>query len=253
MELSKRIEFSANLSLIIALTTLLLAACAAIGGPAVAGRDVAATRPAQARAAAAQETTGANVIPIKVTYFTPAQTEGPYYPVEKPADRDNDLVDLAGASGTAAGDILEFDGTLYDGSGMPVAGAIIEIWQTDNNGIYLHPNDRGRARRDVNFQSYGEAVTADDGSYHFRTIVPGRYEPRPRHIHVKVRLNGQEQLTTQFYFDNDPTLASDSIFAGASEEQEAMIMQVDEGVDAAGSPALLGKRDIILRRQLPNP
>ena len=136
---------------------------------------------------------------------------------------------------------------------MPVAGAIIEIWQTDNNGIYLHPNDRGRARRDVNFQSYGEAVTAHDGSYHFRTIVPGRYEPRPRHIHVKVRLNGQEQLTTQFYFDNDPTLASDSIFAGASEEQEAMIMQVDEGVDAAGNPTLLGRRDIILLRQLPNP
>ena len=105
----------------------------------------------------------------------------------------------------------------------------------------------------MNFQSYGEAVTADDGSYHFRTIVPGHYEPRPRHIHVKIKLNGQEQLTTQFYFDNDPTLASDSIFAGASEEQEAMIMQVDEGVDAAGNPALLGKRDIILRRQLPNP
>ena len=91
-----------------------------------------------------------------------------------------------------------FGGRLYDAAGMPVAGAVVEIWQTDDNGAYLHPRDPDSWRRDVNFQSYGEAVTGEDGGYSFRTIMPGSYAPRPRHIHVKVRLGEQELLTTQF-------------------------------------------------------
>lgn len=101
--------------------------------------------------------------PIEVTYFTPAQTEGPYYPVSKPEDRDNDLYLLEGALARPAGTILAFDGSLYDGAGMPVSGAVVEIWQTDNNGAYLHPADSASSRRDVNFQSYGESVTDESG------------------------------------------------------------------------------------------
>ena len=186
------------------------------------------------------------VAPIEVTYFTPSQAEGPYYPVEKLADRDNDLVMLAGAAGIPAGDIIEFTGSLYDATGRPVAGAIIEIWQTDSNGIYLHPGDPSTARRDMNFQFYGESPTGVDGSYNFRTILPGQYEPRPRHIHVKVKLNGEELLTTQFYFASDDSRLADSLFAGAGTQAEAMIMSVTEGVDDAGSPILVGQRDIIL-------
>ena len=188
--------------------------------------------------------------PIEVTYFTPIQTEGPYYPVAKPADRDNDLVVLEGAAGRPTGDLLEFGGTLFDSTGMPVVGAVIEIWQTDDSGAYLHPNDPSSSRRDVNFQSYGESVTGENGGYSFRTILPGGYDQRPRHIHVKVWLDGQELLTTQFYFSNDPEAAKDRIFAGAGEEVEALIMEVEEGFDFEGNPALVGRRDIILRDNL---
>lgn len=170
-----------------------------------------------------------------------------------------------GAEERPGGDILEFGGRLYDGSGMPVPGAVIEIWQTDANGVYMHPDDSGSSTRDVNFQSYGESVTGENGFYHFRTIMPGGYESRPRHIHVKVRLAGQELLTTQFYFSNDPPAASDRIFAwggadigalimrifaGADADIGALIMEVEEGVDFEGNPALIGRRDIILRMKL---
>lgn len=203
--------------------------------------------------AATPEATAPMLAPMEVTYFTPSQGEGPYYTVEKPADRDNDLVVLTGAAGTPVGEILDFGGRLYDGAGMPVAGAAIEIWQTDSNGVYLHPNDSGTSRRDVNFQFYGEAVTGEDGRYSFRTLYPGHYEPRPRHIHVKIKVDGQEMLTTQFYFDNDPALATDSLFANARGDQLALIMAVVEGNDASGHPVLLGTRDVVLRVVLSKP
>ena len=186
-------------------------------------------------------------VPITVTYFTPAQTEGPYYPVNKPVDRDNDLFVLEGAAGRPSGEILAFGGRIYDGSGMPVRGAVIEIWQTDENGAYLHPRDPSTSRRDVNFQSYGESVTERNGSYSFRTVMPGAYERRPRHIHVKVRLDGKELLTTQFYFSNDAAASEDRIFAGAGQDVGALIMDVEDGFDAEGNAALVGRRDIVLR------
>ena len=182
----------------------------------------------------------------EVSYFTPAQTEGPYYPVTKPADRDSDLVIVQGASGPPAGDVVEFGGTLFDAGGMAVAGAVIEIWQTDDNGIYLHPNDRRTSRRDANFQFYGESVTAADGTYRFRTILPGYYGSRPRHIHVKIKLDGRTLLTTQFYFARDPRKAADSIFA-ALPDRTALIVDLAERTGAAGSSFLYGTRDIVLR------
>ena len=202
---------------------------------------------------APREAPGPDTDRIEVTYFTPVQTEGPYYPVNKPKDRDNDLVDLEGSDGSPAGEILEFGGRLFDASGMPVAGAVVEIWQTDNNGVYLHPNDPGTSRRDPHFQFYGESVTADDGSYRFRTIVPGHYRPRPRHIHVKVRMDGRELLTTQFYFADDPHLASDSVLGRATADQSALSMHLYEGTGTDLGPARIGNRDIVLQSRLSQP
>jgi len=231
------------------LASLLLGACTPVAGPTVSSPEASEERVADNSVTPrlVEETVA---FPIEVDYYTPTQTEGPFYPVRKPEDRDSDLFVLDGAAGRPSGDILEFGGRLYDGSGMPVQGAVIEIWQTDVNGVYMHPGDSGSSRRDVNFQSYGESVTGEDGSYHFRTIMPGGYEPRPRHIHVKVRLTGKELLTTQFYFSNDPEATGDSIFAGAGAEVSALIMEVEEGVDFEGNPALIGRRDIILRIDL---
>lgn len=176
---------------------------------------------------------------IEVTYTTPSQQEGPYYTVEKPADRDNDLTVLEGATDAPAGEIVEFGGILYDRNGRPIPNATIEIWQTDASGAYLHPNDPSTEQRDRNFQFYGEAVTDEDGRYTFRTILPGEYEPRPRHIHFKVKLNGDELITSQFYF------------AGENSGQPApLVITLTPGEDANGNAIQTGQRDIILDWEL---
>jgi protocatechuate 3,4-dioxygenase beta subunit len=198
----------------------------------------------------AAESTEPALVPIEVTYFTPEQGEGPYYTVNKPDDRDNDLTVLEGGDGAPAGEVIEFGGKVYDATGMPVSGAVIEIWQTDNDGVYLHPNDPGTDQRDRNFQFYGESVTTADGSYSFRTVFPGLYEPRPRHIHVKVKLEGQELLTTQFYFEGDPELANESMFNQTDSDGVHLIIGLFESQDANGNPILVGQRDIILRMDL---
>ena len=235
---------------VVLLAALTLLACVPLDGAEGQGVKEALEENAVSVTAPDGEKAEVQDVPITVTYFTPAQTEGPYYPVNKPVDRDNDLFVLEGAAGRPAGEILVFGGTVFDGSGMPVRGAVIEIWQTDDNGAYLHPRDPSTSRRDVNFQSYGEAVTGENGSFGFRTIMPGTYEPRPRHIHVKVRLDGKELLTTQFYFSSDPAASEDRIFAGAGQDVGALIMEVEGGFDAEGNAALVGRRDIVLREIL---
>jgi protocatechuate 3,4-dioxygenase beta subunit len=184
-----------------------------------------------------RETSGSDIEPIDVTYFTPSQQEGPYYTVEKPADRDSDLVDFAGAAAAPAGQVLFLNGVVYDASGLPVEGVVIEIWQTDDSGVYLHPNDPGTGRRDPNFQFYGEATTGGDGVYSFRTILPGVYEPRPRHIHVKVKRDGVELLTTQFYFGDEVSFSGDEVH---------LLVDLAPAEDDEGKPIWVGARDIIL-------
>ena len=203
------------------------------------------TSPAQT-----QETTQTEPETIEVTYFTPSQAEGPYYTVDKPEDRDNDLTDFAGADGIPEGEVIEFSGVVYDANGMPIPNVVIEIWQTVSNGVYLHPGDPGTSRRDPNFQFYGEAVTAEDGSYSFRTILPGRYEPRPRHIHVKLKFEGKELLTTQFYFHDDTQLEDEAMFTQVGGEGEHLIISLVEGEDADGSSIWVGERDLVLNVDL---
>ncbi len=235
---------------VVAMAVLLFAACVPPEVTAESENSVAPEAAVQTETEAGQAEGAGDEFPIEVLYFTPSQTEGPYYPVEKLTDQDNDLFVLGGADGSPAGEILAFGGRLYDGSGMPIPGAVIEIWQTDGKGIYMHPGDSDSADRDANFQYYGEAITGERGGYTFRTVVPGEYDPRPRHIHVKVRVDGQEVLTTQFYFGNDPEASADSIFARTGEEVEALIMEIEEGIDFEGNRALVGRRDIILRMNL---
>lgn len=168
---------------------------------------------------------------------TPVQPEGPYYPVEKPGDIDNDLVNFAGAAGSPEGEVLSLAGVIYDTNRQPVEGALVEIWQTDSRGIYMHPDDPDTEQRDPNFQFYGEAKTGKDGVYSFRTILPGVYEPRPPHIHVKVKRNGEELLTTQFYFRGDVS------FSG---EQANLVIELAPAEDDSGEPIWIGERDIYL-------
>ena len=145
---------------------------------------------------------------------TPADYEGPFYPVTKQQDVDSDLTHVKGQTGIAKGDILNLSGLVVNTRGETQQNLIIEIWQTDPLGRYKHPGDSTPGERDPNFQYWGAAFTDADGKYFFKTVVPGAYEPRPAHIHYKVLKDGKTLLTSQIYFmkpnerDKLPSLTS---------------------------------------------
>lgn len=164
---------------------------------------------------------------------TPAQTEGPFYPVRLPADADHDLL-RNGALRYARGQPVWLDGTLRDLAGRPVAGAQVEIWQCDEAGHYDHPGDG--SRQDPAFQGFGRVAVDAQGRWRFRTIRPAPYSGRTPHIHVKVRQGARELLTTQLYVQGDPGNTRDFLWRRLSEPQRAAVtvpfQPVSDGLQA---------------------
>lgn len=142
---------------------------------------------------------------------TPAQTLGPFYPDRLPLDRDNDLLIVDDQPSAASGSVVQLHGQILDGRGQPLRGALVEIWQVDAHGIYLHSRGGDRARRDANFQGYGRFETASDGRYRFRTIRPVPYPGRTPHIHFAVTLPGQPRFATQCYIRGEPLNQRDGV------------------------------------------
>lgn len=140
---------------------------------------------------------------------TPAQTEGPFYPVQLPADHDGDLL-RNGRADYRRGTPVWLEGVVTDTAGIPVRGAQVDIWQCDHLGHYHHPGDGSRA--DPDFQGFGRVMVDREGRYRFRTIRPVAYRGRTPHIHVKVALGTRELLTTQLYVAGDPGNARDVLW-----------------------------------------
>lgn len=151
--------------------------------------------------------------------LTPAQTLGPFYPDQLPLDRDNDLVQVEGQAEPARGIRVQLHGLILDGRGQPLAGALVEIWQVDANGIYLHSRGGDRQRRDPGFQGYGRFTTGGDGRYRFRTIRPVAYPGRTPHIHLAVTLPGLPRFATQCYIRGEPRNARDGLLNAIRDPQ----------------------------------
>ena len=151
---------------------------------------------------------------LRAALPTPGATEGPFYPLPamRPADEDSDLVRIADAVERAGGEIVRLAGHVLDRDGRPLAGARVEIWQCDVNGVYLHRRDPNHEARDRAFQGFGQSLTDANGGYAFRTIKPVPYPGRTPHIHVKVWHDGRERLTTQFYLPDHPYNARDWLY-----------------------------------------
>lgn len=151
---------------------------------------------------------------------TPQQTEGPFYPVGFPADMDNDLVQVRGQAAQAMGTVLHLQGRVLDTSGRPVSGALVEVWQCDAQGIYDHPRQSGRERRDQAFQGYGRMLVDAEGGYRFRTLKPVAYPGRAPHIHFKVATAAGGQLTSQFYIAGEAQNEGDFVFRAAARNRQ---------------------------------
>jgi protocatechuate 3,4-dioxygenase beta subunit len=149
---------------------------------------------------------------------TPAQPRGPFYPDRLPLDKDNDLVRVEGRDGLASGEITDLWGSVLDVNGQAVEGALVEIWQCDANGRYIHRRDDRRVPRDPNFQGYGRFETAANGRYRFRTIKPVPYPGQAPHIHVAVRVPGSRRLVTQMYVKGAPENRWDWLLNGVADD-----------------------------------
>ncbi|HML13067.1 MAG TPA: intradiol ring-cleavage dioxygenase [Xanthobacteraceae bacterium] len=149
---------------------------------------------------------------------TVRETEGPFFKPSSP-----ERADLR--EGGLPGRPLDLAGFVVSRACRPVKRALIDLWQADEHGRY---DNRG-------FRLRGHLFTDAAGRFALRTILPGAYDWRTRHIHVKVQAPGRPVLTTQLYFPDEPLNRSDSLY------RRELTLRLEHADDH-----LLGRFDFVL-------
>jgi len=161
------------------------------------------------------------------------------------------------------GEPLYMSGRVLDQSGAPIAGALLDVWQTSHDGFYDVQDER---QPEMNLR--GRFVTAGDGRYFFRSIKPssypipsdgtvgrmlnalGRHPMRPAHVHFIVSATGYESVTTHVFVEGDPYLESDAVF-GVKESLIIPFPPRDDPAAAAhlgvGNPFFTAEYDFVLQ------
>ncbi len=158
---------------------------------------------------------------------TPPQTEGPFYPDKLPLDTDNDLLVINDSITPSIGEITHLSGRILDSRGEPMRNALVEIWQVDSHGAYLHSGSGNRDKRDANFQGFGRFLTGRSGEYYFRTIKPVAYPGRTPHIHFAVKAKGRDKFTTQCYVKGEPGNERDFVYRGIRDAKALDSVTID--------------------------
>lgn len=158
---------------------------------------------------------------------TPKMTEGPFYPDKLPLDTDNDLLIINDRITPAVGEITHLTGKVLSSTGSPIRNAVVEIWQVDHHGAYLHSGTSNAEKRDKNFQGFGRFVTSSTGEYYFRTIKPVAYPGRTPHIHVMVKIPGQPKFCTQCFIKGEPQNEKDGIIRAIKDKKQVENVVVD--------------------------
>lgn len=160
--------------------------------------------------------------PLVPLPHTLSEITGPVYGHDSVTELDADLTRNAARNGAPLGERIIVTGRVIDEDGRPVPDTLVEIWQANAAGRYIHEGDRHDAPLDPNFFGGGRTVTDQEGRYRFVSIKPGAY-PWPNHAnawrpnHIHLSLFGPSlatRLVTQMYFPGDPLLALDPIFNG---------------------------------------
>ena len=198
------------------------------------------------------------LLPMRHTLSELAQ---PVYGHEDIGELDHDLTRNAVRNGAPQGERIVVTGRVLDEGGRPLRHTLVELWQCNAAGRYVHAVDTHDAPLDPNFLGAGRTLTDGDGRYRFLTIKPGAYpwgnHPnawRPNHIHFS--LFGEHfasRLVTQMYFPGDPLLALDPIYCSTPEGiRERLVSQFS--LDATEPAVALGYTfDIVLRGPLDTP
>jgi protocatechuate 3,4-dioxygenase, beta subunit len=161
----------------------------------------------------------APTLPLIEIPLTISELTGPGPGISAITQQDADLTRNAGTGGEAIGQRISVTGRVLDELGRPVARTLLEIWQANASGRYLHKRDDWPGALDPNFLGIGRCLTNAQGVYRFQTIRPGAYpwknHPnawRPAHIHFSVFGPSMlARLVTQMYFPDDPLHSIDPI------------------------------------------
>lgn len=183
------------------------------------------------------------------------QLRAPVYGHDAVGPLDHDLTRNAVRNGAPLGERIVVTGRVLDEAGRPVRGALVEVWQANAAGRYVHKADQHDAPLDPNFLGAGRCLSDAEGRYRFVTVTPGAYPWgnhanawRPRHIHFS--LFGEHfgsRLVTQMYFPGDPLLALDPIFqATPAQARERLVSRFSLAATEPGL-ALGYEFDIVLR------
>ncbi len=198
--------------------------------------------------------------PLILAPHTLTELTGPVYGQDMAQPGDADLTKQH--KGEPLGERIIVHGRVLYEDGRPVPHALVEIWQANAAGRYIHVVDRHPAPLDPNFTGAGRAITDAEGRYKFVSVKPGAYPWgnhanawRPAHIHFSLFGHSfLSRLITQMYFPGDPLLPFDPIFHSVSDEAARQRMVSSFDLDATVPNWALGYRfDIVLRgrRQTP--
>ena len=184
-----------------------------------------------------------------------SESTGPGPALGAVVPEDSDLTRNAATGGEAIGERMVVTGRLLDRHGRPVPRALIEIWQANSTGRYIHKVDQHDAPLDPNFLGLGRCLTDDAGIYEFLTIRPGAYPWgnhenawRPAHIHFSVFGSSLlSRLVTQMYFPGDPLLELDPILNSIPSEEARLSLVAEYAHEVTRAEWALGYRfDIVL-------
>ncbi len=192
------------------------------------------------------------LVPLAVSL---AELTGPVYGRDDLGPLDHDLTRNSARNGEPIGERIIVTGQILDEDGRPVPEALIEVWQANACGRYVHQNDQHPAPLDPNFTGAGRVLTDRLGQYRFTTIRPGAYPWRnhenawrPSHIHFSIfGVNFMQRLVTQMYFPGDPLMPLDPIYNGIPDEQGRRRLIARYAHDVTEPEWALGYRfDIVL-------
>ncbi len=177
---------------------------------------------------------------------TPHVGEGPFYPDRLPLDTYNDLLIINDAISPAVGEVTHLTGVLKSPSGEPIRNALVEIWQCDGNGVYLHSKGGSRDEQDGNFQGYGRFLTDRKGQYYFRTIKPVPYTGRTPHIHFAVSQKNERLLTTQMFIKGHEQNAGDFLVRRIEEARRPLVEVDFQPITGSTTGELAANFDLIV-------
>ena len=159
--------------------------------------------------------------------LTSSQTVGPFF---GPALLREDAIRNVLTQPETAGERIRIEGRVLDGDRLPVPDAMVEIWQANAHGRYNHNADQGAAHLDPTFLGFGRSGTAEDGSYWFETIKPGRvpfYQEQFQAPHICVTVFSRgllNHLVTRLFFEDEQTNTEDPILQCVPDERRSTLL-----------------------------